>query len=136
MNNPEVADLVDQMYNAFAAISDQPPEPGGGATAEEIRAAEADLGLELPEQLRQLYRRTRSGTVALAELIPIDGLAEHSMMMVEEVRNYPWQDVRPGEWIGSPPAGLSSSPMTKKPRSASRSTDRPPVGYLISAGSP
>ncbi len=57
-----VRDLVERFTAVYTRVIGRPPEFGVGCAEEELAAAEARLGLRLPEDLRALYRVVHGDT--------------------------------------------------------------------------
>ncbi|MEV0714896.1 SMI1/KNR4 family protein [Asanoa sp. NPDC050611] len=67
--------LVAEFADAFPRKTGMDPEFGAGHPEEEIRAAEAAIGLRLPEELRALYRTVSTdecGLLRAGALLPLD----------------------------------------------------------------
>ncbi|MGW7537238.1 SMI1/KNR4 family protein [Amycolatopsis sp. NPDC054798] len=89
----EVGALVEEFAERYTAIMGHAPDWAPGASEEEISAAEARIGIRLPEDLRALFRLIGedSGETGLLSYYAHDSLER----LVEE-----YHDVLPGSYTG------------------------------------
>lgn len=75
----EVSGLVAEYVALYTAIKGEAPDFGTPRTEEEIRAAEASMGLRLPEEIRALYRTiaedgNEHGLLGAHSLLPLEAV--------------------------------------------------------------
>jgi cell wall assembly regulator SMI1 len=90
-----VRELVEQFTELYVRSKGRTPEFGPGYTEEQIGAAEARMGLRLPEDLRALYR------------VVHDDVAEHGLLASQLL--FPLEDVVAG-YLGDEDDGLIGVP--------------------------
>ncbi|GAA1344289.1 SMI1/KNR4 family protein [Actinocatenispora thailandica] len=91
----EVGGLVDEFVRRYEQLKGRPPQFAPGHSEAEIAAAEARIGLRLPEDLRALYRLVHDddaehGLLGCQSLLPLDEVVRH--YLDSELGAWGWND--------------------------------------------
>lgn len=91
----EVAGLVDEFVRRYEQLKGRAPQFAPGHSEAEIAAAEARIGLRLPEDLRALYRLVHDddaehGLLGRQSLLPLDEVVRH--YLDSELGAWGWND--------------------------------------------
>ncbi|MGO4617174.1 SMI1/KNR4 family protein [Nocardia sp. 2YAB30] len=131
-----VADLVREYVELRTRQTDGAPQLGAGNTEAEIVAAEARIGLRLPEELRALYRvvgyeHDDRGLLAFTALLPLATVAAAHLNDDTETADLEYGHGTAGAWKDSLFARIDRTVFESWPHGVVRRISRSPKWVII-----